>query len=222
MIGREFGNLTVAFRDWSVQGGTPYARWECMCSCGRMMTVAERSLIRRDIESCGCPVTLPPYLASTPDRRPKGGRPRSVWLHPRNPDDMQECFESYIHPEPNTGHWYWGGITSGGYGRFFWRGKFYMAQRIAHELFKGPIPEGLVVDHICRTPMCVNPDHLEAVTGGENALRGVGPSAINAAKTECPRGHPFSYENTFVGRLGERRCRICMRARYQAMKCRAA
>jgi hypothetical protein len=46
------------------------------------------------------------------------------------------------------------------------------AHRVSHELFKGPIPDGLVIDHLCCVPACVNPDHLEAVTQQENLRRG--------------------------------------------------
>jgi hypothetical protein len=57
------------------------------------------------------------------------------------------------------------------------------AHRVSYALFKGPIPEGLTIDHLCRTPACVNPDHLEAVTLSENSRR----AAVR--KPYCPRGH---------------------------------
>ena len=52
-------------------------------------------------------------------------------------------------------------------------------------MFKGTIPQGLVIDHLCRNKSCVNPAHLEAVTNTENVLRGEAPSAKAARKTHC-------------------------------------
>src|SRR5689334_3929327 len=57
--------------------------------------------------------------------------------------------------------------------------------RWMYEYARGPIPEGLQIDHLCRRRNCVNPDHLEAVTQAENLRRGVSPSAVNARKTRC-------------------------------------
>lgn len=87
------------------------------------------------------------------------------------------------------------------------------AHRVAYLLIKGPIPEGLTLDHLCRNPSCVNPAHLEAVSSRENILRGVGMGARNARKTHCKHGHPFNADNTIVGlnTNGQRKrvCRAC-------------
>ena len=56
------------------------------------------------------------------------------------------------------------------------------AHRWAWEQAKGPIPKGLVVDHLCRVRWCCNPDHMELVTNRENILRGISPSADHARK----------------------------------------
>ncbi|MGL4255763.1 MAG: HNH endonuclease signature motif containing protein [Microbacterium sp.] len=111
--------------------------------------------------------------------------------------------------------WIWlGHIDSKGYGRITtWRNGTIFAHRLAYELVNGPIPEGLQIDHLCRIPACVNPDHLEPVTGRENTLRGVGPTAENARKTSCKRGHPFDAENTCIRSDGRRVCIACRRAR---------
>lgn len=85
------------------------------------------------------------------------------------------------------------------------------AHRLAYEFSKGLIPEGKTLDHLCRVRHCVNPDHLEPVSRGENVLRGVSPSAINARKTHCSKGHDYNEENTKYLRRGNRRCRICHR-----------
>lgn len=96
------------------------------------------------------------------------------------------------------------------------------AHRVAYELVKGPIPDGLVIDHLCRNPLCVNPDHLEPVTQQENTLRGIGPSAKNAVKTECDKGHPFDDENTYWYK-GYRACKECKResVKYSSRRRRA-
>ncbi len=59
------------------------------------------------------------------------------------------------------------------------------------------------------TKLCINPEHLEAVTQKENILRGIGAPAVNARKTHCPRGHPFDGDNLYVKPNGDRQCRIC-------------
>jgi hypothetical protein len=113
-------------------------------------------------------------------------------------------------PEPSNGCWLWAGyVNERGYARLTYRGKIYRAHRFSYEAFVGEIPEGLVLDHLCRERSCVNPEHLEAVTNKENILRGVGPSAKNAKKTHCPRGHEYAYTD----KTGSRVCRECERIR---------
>jgi HNH endonuclease len=112
--------------------------------------------------------------------------------------------------------WTWTGyVNQSGYGRFYLstEKRATMAHRFAYEQIVGPIPEGLTLDHLCRNRGCVNPAHLEPVTNRENVLRGVGLPAVNAAKTACFRGHPFTPENTRImgGKrtAGWRQCRAC-------------
>jgi hypothetical protein len=88
------------------------------------------------------------------------------------------------------------------------------AHRLAWELLVGPIADGLTLDHLCRNRRCVNPDHLEPVPMGVNILRGVGPSAINARKRVCIRGHDV----WDLKRNGERVCRICKHEAYVARR----
>ena len=112
-----------------------------------------------------------------------------------------------------TGCWLWLGALQRGYGRCGYQGRLYPAHRLVFELLVAPIPAGAVLDHLCRVRHCVNPAHLEAVTIGENVLRGTGPTAVHARKTHCNRGHPLAGENLLVwtatdGRV-HRRCRIC-------------
>lgn len=108
------------------------------------------------------------------------------------------------------GCWLWLGCRSNGYGQIRDRGRARLAHRVMYELLIGKIPDGLHVDHLCRVPLCVNPQHLEPVTQRENILRGVGVSAMEAKKTHCPKGHPYSGDNLSVWR-NKRYCRACAR-----------
>ena len=114
-----------------------------------------------------------------------------------------------------------GGLNGVGYGQFYvgrksldQTGKGY-AHRWAYETFVGPIPEGMHIDHLCRTRACVNPDHLEPVTIRENLLRGDGPSAQHSKKTHCPKGHEYAGDNLYVSPKGMRFCRRCGRDQAQ-------
>lgn len=115
--------------------------------------------------------------------------------------------------------WEWTGAICDGYGKLArtiqGRTVNYRAHRVTYEDLIGPVPAGLCLDHLCRNRKCVNPAHMEAVTGRENTLRGEGLAAQNAAKTHCLRGHPLSGDNLLTLKSGERRCRICQRERYR-------
>lgn len=117
--------------------------------------------------------------------------------------------------DPVTGCWLWLGAKSErGYGFVRYRGKQWRAHRAFYTELVGAIPDGLTLDHLCRTPSCVNPSHLEAVTSGVNILRGEGWAAINSRKTICRNGHLYDDENTrlIVRPDGtERRCKVCER-----------
>jgi len=133
----------------------------------------------------------------------------------------KERFLAFVEPEPMSGCWLWLGGTNGGrqkvYGKFRTGGKGspqVNAHRFAYAAFsERELFREVVVDHLCRTPSCVNPRHLEAVSQRENLLRGNTFQARNVKKTECLRGHRFSAETTAssVSRSGvvRRICRIC-------------
>ena len=108
----------------------------------------------------------------------------------------------------------WSGyIDQAGYGRF---GRHGYAHRRAYEEAVGPIPEGLTIDHLCRVRACINPEHMEPVTRGENVLRGVGPAAMAARVTHCPQGHAYAGWNLTIKKDGARRCRTCHNAQEKA------
>lgn len=124
-----------------------------------------------------------------------------------------ERFDSKLRPAPDGCVLWVGGKTQGGYGMFSAPGKRadtrkVMAHRWAYERAGGMIPDGYDIDHLCRNRACVNPEHLEPVTRQENIRRAA------SIKTQCPAGHPYTQENTYV-RPGttHRKCRTCMRAR---------
>ena len=119
-------------------------------------------------------------------------------------------FNARLRIDSDTGCWVWfGGRTSRGYGHFRVDGRYATTHRWAYEHLVGPIPEGLEIDHLCRNHSCANPAHLEPVTHKENVLRGRAPTAINAAKTHCTRGHEFVPSN-IIWRDG-RHCKACRR-----------
>lgn len=117
--------------------------------------------------------------------------------------------------EPNGVCWEWAASRKpNGYGQFGMPGRRspQLAHRVAYELLVGPIPEGLCLDHLCRNRGCVNVDHLEPVTQGENTRRGFGGwrrSQNQRAQTHCKHGHEFAPENTRRDHDGHRECRAC-------------
>lgn len=111
--------------------------------------------------------------------------------------------------------WIWcGRVNENGYGWVSDNGKLRLAHRVAYEKVKGSIPSGLVLDHLCGVPGCVNPNHLEAVTQQENLRRGNGVCAKRSRQTHCKNGHEFTPENTARNsvRPTHRKCKACQRA----------
>lgn len=113
--------------------------------------------------------------------------------------------------------WLWNGsLTKDGYGRLGDAARRICGTKSLHRcmyiLLRGPIPDGLTLDHLCRVRRCANPFHTEPVTGRENILRGTGYAARNNRKTHCKHGHPLTGDNLLPrldAKNGGRRCRIC-------------
>lgn len=118
---------------------------------------------------------------------------------------LREHILDRVSIEQTTGCWVWmRKINRGGYGELTINGRRgTRAMRVSYEAFVGPIPPGLALDHRCRHRWCVNPDHLEPVTLGENTMRGDTMPARNIKKEMCPRGHRL------VPRPANHRWRFC-------------
>lgn len=113
----------------------------------------------------------------------------------------------------DTGCWEWTGAKiSTGYGEIKVGGSPKLVHRLSYELHVAPIPDGMQIDHLCGNRLCLNPEHLEVVTRRENILRSSAPTAQNAVKTHCPRGHLYDVANTYFRRDRHgRQCRACAR-----------
>lgn len=116
----------------------------------------------------------------------------------------------------DNGCWQWlAGKTSAGYGVFYVEKHPVYSHRLAWTLANGEVPAGMVIDHLCRNRACCNVSHMEAVSRGENVLRGIGVSAFHKTKTHCKNGHEFTTANTRLARHGKnRQCKQCERDRY--------
>lgn len=126
----------------------------------------------------------------------------------------------------DNGCWQWAAAKlKTGYGAFSFHGKSCRAHRVVYELFVEPLPPfPMVLDHLCRNRLCVNPDHLEVVTHGENTRRG-NVGAVNRARqlalTHCVHGHEFTPENTRQVDT-HRFCRTCDREKAKRYRDRLA
>jgi len=113
-----------------------------------------------------------------------------------------------------TGCWEWTGSgTLNGYGQISVDDRKWYVHRLAWTLLRGPIPRGMVIDHLCRNHACFNPDHLRVVTQRENLLSSpLTRPAIHAAKPCCPRcGGPYTIKR--IGPRTQRYCRACQNER---------
>lgn len=131
------------------------------------------------------------------------------------PPSTEALFFAHV-TEGTNGCWVFDCLTGSGYGQFQVEHVHHAAHRWSYQFLIADIPDELTLDHLCRVRACVNPWHLEPVPHRINILRGEGPAAINARRTQCVNGHPFTSDNTYVTPDGRRQCRTCIRRRSQA------
>jgi len=157
----------------------------------------------------------------------------------RLPATLTELYQRTV-LAPRTGCLVWDGrMNLEGYGQIglsrlhaaeLGRGQTVLVHRLAWELAKKLVPEGMQLDHLCRNRACINVAHLEVVTPSENVRRGLGPamSALRlkaqrarereAYKMHCKHGHTLSDDNVYTDPRGFRSCRICQRIRSNVWK----
>lgn len=176
-----------------------------------------------EIDECGAPVVGRHMCRKHWQRWRKWGDPRVVSSRWKQTD--AERFWSHVDRSGDC--WAWTGGTKNGYGTFYvtrdGTDRMQQAHRFAFELERGPIPDGMTLDHLCHTAVaddcregskcphrrCVRPDHLDSMPLGDNISAGG-----NGAKMTCKHGHEFTPENT--GHHGPdgryRYCLTCKRA----------
>ncbi len=133
-------------------------------------------------------------------------------MTPRYGRPIAERFWEKVAPADADHCWLWtASLNTSGYGQFMLNGRPQRAHRIAYELLRAEIPDGLQIDHLCRVRRCVNPWHLDPVPNAVNAERARPYRAVRQLKQHCPSGHAYSPENTYSDPRGHRRCRECGR-----------
>jgi hypothetical protein len=130
--------------------------------------------------------------------------------------------QSNIIIDPN-GCWNWKWAAVNGYGRVNNSdGRTGLVYKRLWEDAYGPVPQGKVLDHVCRNRLCCNLDHLRIATISENRLNSDYVNQ-NYNKQTCINGHEFTVENTYIHeRTQERGCKECRREavrRYRRRLC---
>jgi hypothetical protein len=140
---------------------------------------------------------------------------------------LRERLNARITPDAESGCLLWTGpLNNQGYGRIKVGRRYRYVHIVAWELANGPVPEGLVLDHVkargCIYRHCANTAHLEPVTQLVNVMRSDAVTAVNARKTHCPARHRYTRASTRIDRDGKRHCRECNREQAAAYRLRKA
>lgn len=142
---------------------------------------------------------------------------------------LPERFWAKTEIQPNACWWWTGCLHKKGYGTYAVNRSQKKAHRVSYAALVEPIAEGMQIDHLCHTRdtscrggntcmhrRCVNPAHLEQVTGLENTqrsscMRDRAHLVALRQKTHCVHDHEFTPENTYIKKNGCRSCRACNR-----------
>ncbi len=148
LTGQRFERLLVLEYSGSENptGKRKYSRWKCLCDCGNIKTILRSNLQSGSTRSCGC------------IKWPKG--------QAYDESLKKRILRNY---EEVNGCWNWKKYKNSlGYGIINVKGKIHLAHRISWQIFKGEIPESLLICHTCDNPSCINPNHLWMGTNKEN------------------------------------------------------
>ncbi len=126
----------------------------------------------------------------------------------RRANDADEMLAKYVTKTESC--WIWTGKIHKGYGLISIKDRTHYMHRVSYEKARGPIPDGMDLDHLCRNRACVNPDHLEPVTHAENMRRRVISPVFGVMRTHCRLGHAFVIKTVASGGL-KNYCPSCHR-----------
>ena len=124
--------------------------------------------------------------------------------------DVEDRFWQSIIVVENCWEWAKKVSKQNGYAHMKVDGRDRLAHRWAYEHFRGPIPDGMQIDHLCRNRSCVNPEHMEVVSPYTNTARGFSPSVVTKQIGFCKRGHEMVGDNIGKRKDGRRWCKACV------------
>lgn len=110
----------------------------------------------------------------------------------------------------SLGCWIWTKARNRkGYGTF----NGTLAHRACWQGFYGKVPDDMQLHHLCETPACFNPRHLQVISSRAHVLIEDSIPAAYGLSTTSKCGHELTPQNTYVTKDFARRCRVC-RSKY--------